>query len=52
MKNQPHLCFKVYDIHIQKNGVSQKQFRRNENSIGWLRKWHGVVGIGDKDVKF
>lgn len=23
MKNQPHLCFKVYHIPIQKNGGSQ-----------------------------
>lgn len=33
--------------------VDLKQFRRNENSTGWLRKWYcDVVDIGDKDVKF
>ena len=50
MKNQPHLCFKVYHIPIQKNGGSQTI---EENSTGWLRKWCcDVVDIGDKDVKF
>ena len=52
MKNQPHF-FLRYITYLFKKMVGLKQFRRNGNSTGWLRKWRcDVVDIGGKDVKF